>query len=107
VSVTPPIKEAMDRRIAKVKSAFLVCWLVLVLSFVIRGHVMPLLLAVLFALALIAFAGCLVYLLRFTKCPKCGYSLGNAMFQSRGALGTESNVNFCPRCGLDLNQPQA
>ena len=97
----------MDRRIVKVKGIAFISWLVFALSiFLPHGHMsMPL--AVLTGIAFVSFAGSIVYLARFTHCPKCGYSLGHAMFQSQGWMGKESSVNFCPGCGQDLNQPHS
>ena len=44
----------------------------------------------------IGFAGSVLYILFFVKCPKCGVRLGQAM-------SSISKPNFCPGCGVSFD----
>jgi len=49
----------------------------------------------LFLIPFAGFAGSVLYILFFVRCPKCDARLGQA-------LSSTSQINFCPGCGVDL-----
>ena len=60
----------------------------------------------LFLLSLISFAGfvgTIVYIMFFISCPRCKAPLGNASMIYGKPFSRKISLNYCPNCGVDLN----
>lgn len=51
------------------------------------------------------FGGTILYILFFIKCPRCSAPLGQVAMSSRTPFSGKTKLNFCPNCGVNLNEP--
>jgi hypothetical protein len=51
------------------------------------------------------FAGTIWYVMFFIRCPRCAAPLGQASMHMSGVFTGKSKLNFCPNCGVNLNEP--
>jgi hypothetical protein len=49
------------------------------------------------------FGGAIVWMMFFTKCPRCSGRLGHLLTTTGGFFSKP--VNFCPYCGVSLDEP--
>jgi hypothetical protein len=87
------IRETLKAQMFKAKAIAFGFWLLLAAGlFLPKGSpYQPLLL-----IPFVGFAGSVLYILLFIKCPKCGARLGQAM-------SSMSKPNFCPSCGVSFD----
>jgi hypothetical protein len=89
------IRETLKAQMFKAKAIAFAFWLLFAAGFFLpTGSALHLLLLIPF----IGFAGSILYMLFFVKCPKCGTRLGQAM-------SSMSKPNFCPGCGVSFDSP--
>ena len=87
------IREKLKAQMFKAKVAAFSCWgLVAAGIFLPKGNALQALWLIPFA----GFAGSILYIQFFVKCPKCRARLGHA-------LSVTSKPNFCPSCGVDFD----
>ena len=87
------IRETLKAKMLKAKIAAFGFWLLFAAGFFLPkdSAYLPLL-----VIPFIGFAGSVLYMLLFIRCPKCGERLGQAM-------SGISKVNFCPSCGTSFD----
>jgi hypothetical protein len=86
------IREKLKARMFKARAIAFGFWLLFAAGFLLpKNSPYAFLLLVPFA----GFAGTVLYMLFFVRCPKCGARLGQAM-------NSTSQINFCPGCGVSL-----
>jgi hypothetical protein len=65
-----------------------------------RGDIPP---TVAFFLGFPIFAGAIIGMMFFVKCPRCSARLGQFTMQTPFSTGRQ--MNFCPYCGVNLDEP--
>lgn len=87
------IREALKAQMFKARVVAFGFWLLFAAGFFLPNNspFKPLLL-----IPFIGFAGSVLYILFFVKCPKCSARLGQAM-------GGINKPNFCPGCGVNFD----
>ena len=90
------IRETLEAQMFKAKVIAFACWLPLFAA----GFFLPKdsALKPLVLIPAIGFAGSVLYMAFFVKCPKCGTRLGQA-------LSGMNKPNFCPSCGISFDDP--
>ena len=53
----------------------------------------------------VGFGGTVLYILFFVKCPRCTAPLGQASMAMHTPFSGKTKLNFCPNCGVNLNEP--
>ena len=98
------IRDHIKRRVRIIAAVAVGGWLLLPLSasFGADPQAFPLPMFVGFAI----FAGAILGLTFFVKCPKCDTRFGQVASQIAFHFGSKrGRVNFCPYCGTSLDQP--
>lgn len=88
------IRKLLKARIFKARVAGFGCWL-LCAGFI---FVVPDAYKAWALIPTLGFAGSVLYVLFFLRCPKCGARIGQAMTGM-------SKLNFCPTCGVSMDTP--
>jgi len=87
------IRETLKAQMFKAKAIGFAFWLLFAAGFFLpKGSELQPLMIVPF----VGFAGSVLYMLVFVKCPKCGTRLGQAM-------SSMSKPDFCPGCGVSFD----
>ena len=87
------IREALKAQMFKARTISFGFWLLFAAGFFLpKGSALQPLLFIPF----IGFAGSVLYIIFFVKCPKCGERLGQAM-------SSMTKPNFCPGCGVNFD----
>ena len=86
------IRERLKAKMFKARAIGFGFWLLFAGSFFLpkNSPYAPFLL-----IPFVGFAGSVLYVLYFVRCPKCDARLGQS-------LSTTSQTNFCPGCGVSL-----
>jgi hypothetical protein len=101
------IREYIKRRVRRAMGMAVGSWLVLAVVGLLGSpaypslqHIMPL-----FAiLGVIGFGGAIVSIAR-VRCPKCRASLGQTVAMPTALRVGGKQVNFCPFCGVNFDEP--
>lgn len=96
------IGEAINGKLRRAKIVGFLFWLAFAATMFIprEGRV--------FFISMIPFAGfggTILYIFFFIKCPRCGAPLGQAGATSGSLFSKKTKLNFCPNCGVNLNEP--
>jgi len=98
------IRDHIKRRVRIIAALAISGWLLVPLSasFGADPHAFPLPMFLGFAI----FAGAILGLTFFVRCPKCNSRFGQVASQIAFHFGsTRGRVNFCPYCGTSLDEP--
>src|SRR5579862_1203729 len=95
------IRDHIRRRVRVLSTVSVGAWLLFPLSAAIsRGHDPPLMAII----AAVLFASAFLYLQLAVRCPKCVRRLGQTIAMPVAFAG-KSAPNFCPYCGVSLDEP--
>ncbi len=97
------IRDFLTRRTRMILAVGFCGWLVLPLSAIFAEDHGPALVLVPFAFLL--FGGAIVTYLFVIRCPRCKVRFGNVAGEMAFHWGTRARVNFCPYCGVSLDEP--
>jgi hypothetical protein len=102
------IRDYLKRRVRWIFAVGVLGWLALPLSGVLRheepgnqaGAALP-------ALGMLVFLGAILAFNWAIKCPRCRANLGRTIAMTVGlSWGSGPKVNFCPYCGVNLDEPR-
>ncbi|TXH77462.1 MAG: hypothetical protein E6Q88_01030 [Lysobacteraceae bacterium] len=87
------IRDQLKSQMFKARAVAFGCWLVLAgCLFFFKNSINP----AWFSIPFIGFAGSVLYILFFVKCPMCGARLGQV-------LSSMHKPDFCPGCGVNFD----
>lgn len=99
------IRKFIRRRVRLLAAAAFGGWLLVALSAALSsGHAQPHPPSVLMICGFVLFGGAALLLGLWIRCPKCSRRLGQTIAVPV-AFGGMKAPNFCPFCGVDLDQP--
>jgi hypothetical protein len=97
------IRDYLRRRIRLIWAAAFAAWLLVPLSVAVTAdHVPPPLLII---PCMLLFGGAIVSLLFLVRCPRCHTRFGQVAGEIAFHWGSRGRVNFCPYCGVSLDEP--
>lgn len=100
--MNPTIRDVIKRRVRWISLIAVAGWLLFPLSMsqVQKGHPPP----PLFFVGMLLFVGAILAIQFVVRCPRCSAPLGQiALTIAFGWL--RRRVNFCPYCGVSLDEP--
>ena len=87
------IRETLSTQLFRAKVVSFGSWVLIAAGYFLpKGSALQTLVLV----AFLCFAGSVLYIIYFVKCPKCSARLGQAM-------SGMSKPNFCPGCGVSFD----
>lgn len=96
------ISTAINAKVRRAKIVGFSFWLLFAVSIFVPSTGSVLFLSV---IPFVGFAATILYIIFFIKCPRCSARLGPVTMQSGGIFSRKAKLNFCPNCGVDLNEP--
>jgi hypothetical protein len=97
------IRDYLKRRIRWLMAAVVGGWLLFPLSAAVPRETRPLVLA----LGGILFGGAILAINYLIKCPRCSAKVGQTIAMPLAfSWGSGPRINFCPYCGVSLDQPR-
>jgi hypothetical protein len=55
-------------------------------------------------IGIVGFAGAILSIMFFVKCPRCGARLGQLGMAQPFGISAKQRVNFCPHCGVNFDE---
>jgi hypothetical protein len=97
------IRDYIKRRVRWSFAIAILSWLFIPLTMGASRHGAP---AWLPFFGLLGFAGAILALQFFVRCPRCSARIGQTIGMAVGlSFGSARRVNFCPYCGVSLDTP--
>jgi hypothetical protein len=95
------IRDYLKRRIRWSMGGAVASWLIIPLSMANGREQLPWVSAV----GVVGFGGAILSML-WIKCPRCSVRLGQSIAGSLGVPWLKPQPNFCPYCGVSLDEPR-
>jgi hypothetical protein len=97
------IRDYLKRRTRLIAAVGFAGWLLLPLSTIVVGGGQPP--VPLFVAGFVVFGGAILALFFLVRCPKCKTTFRQLASEIAFHWGTRRRVNFCPYCGVSMDEP--